>query len=471
MPFNTSTKWQHDRPGTSLTILFVVWKLLLLLIACTSPYPGYDTSTTLLTQSGVQRPDSEHVTDIISRVLANKLTRWDAIYFANIGHRGAIFEQEWAFGWGYAKIVGILSRMLFAAHAGLVETAVAGILVSNFAHLLSVLVLYQTSKLISPKPSSHEAQSVAFVSASLHITSPAGLFLSAPNAESSFSFLNFVGFHLYASSLQAHQDHRLGRRDVLIIVSGLALGLATTFRSNGLLGGLLFCFDIVKSICMVGGDVQSKTILSRLRRITILVISGALMAVGSAFPQYLAYREYCVDGRPEHRASWCTHRVPSIYAWVQSHYWNVGLFRYWTLSNAPLFVLAAPMLLILTASALKFLPLSEKPSSGIKRTKTSPVNESLARGWLSPVGVDVARRFAVPQILLALLALTTYHVQIVTRISSGYPLWYWWLASKIVARDSIKLAGCEVRARVIVLWMVMYACLQAGLFAAFLPPA
>lgn len=129
------------------------------------------------------------------------------------------------------------------------------------------------------------------------------------------------------------------------------------------------------------------------------------------------------------------------------------------------------MLLILTASGLSFLPLSEQPSSGIKRTKISTVNESRARGWLSPVGVDVARRLAVPQILLALLALTSYHVQIATRISSGYPLWYWWLASKIVARDSIKLAGCEVRARVIVLWMVMYACLQAGLFAAFLPPA
>ncbi len=184
-----------------------------------------------------------------------------------------------------------------------------------------MLVLYQISKLISPKPLSHDAQSVAFVSASLHIISPAGLFLSAPNAESSFSFLNFVGFYLYASSLQAHQDHRLGRRDVLIIVSGLVLGLATTFRSNGLLSGLLFCFDIVKSIFMVEEDVQSKTILSRLRRITILVISGVLMALGSAFPQYLAYREYCVDGRPEHRASWCTHRVPSIYAWVQSHYW------------------------------------------------------------------------------------------------------------------------------------------------------
>lgn len=110
MLVGSSSKWQLDNPRTSLTIFFVIWKLLLLLIACTSPYPGYDTSTTLLTQLVAQRPDSEHVTDIVSQVLANKLMRWDAIYFANIGHRGAIFEQEWAFVGGYAKMVGIVSR-------------------------------------------------------------------------------------------------------------------------------------------------------------------------------------------------------------------------------------------------------------------------------------------------------------------------------------------------------------------------
>lgn len=150
---------------------------------------------------------------------------------------------------------------------------------------------------------------------------------------------------------------------------------------------------------------------------------------------------------------------------------NVGLFRYWTLSNAPLFLLATPMLLILIASALKFLQPSERPSSAIDRTKPLPINEFRERGWLSPVGVDVARRLAVPQLILALLALTNYHVQIVTRISSGYPLWCWWLASIIVARDCIELAGCKISVKVVVMWMVIYACLQAGLFAAFLPPA
>ena len=102
-----SWRWQLKNPKISLAISFIAWKVLLLLIACTSPSSGYDTSTTLLMQ---RQSDSQHVTGTVSRALAEKLTRWDAIYFTNVAHRGAVFEQEWAFGWGYAKLVGILGR-------------------------------------------------------------------------------------------------------------------------------------------------------------------------------------------------------------------------------------------------------------------------------------------------------------------------------------------------------------------------
>ena len=33
---------------------------------------------------------------------------------------------------------------------------------------------------------------------------------------------------------------------------------------------------------------------------------------------------------------------------------------------------------------------------------------------------------ALPQVTLAVLALTSYHVQIINRLSSGYVVWYWW---------------------------------------------
>ena len=36
--------------------------------------------------------------------------RWDAIYFIQIAHRGVLFEQEWAFGWGFAKLLTLVGR-------------------------------------------------------------------------------------------------------------------------------------------------------------------------------------------------------------------------------------------------------------------------------------------------------------------------------------------------------------------------
>lgn len=199
--------------------------------------------------------------------------------------------------------------------------AIAGIFISNIAHLLSVLILFEMSKLVATRPLSHRSLCFACVSASLHIFSPAGLFLSAPYAESSFSFLNFGGFFLYALGLQAHHDNSSDLRDTLVLLSGLAFALATTFRSNGLLSGVLFCYDIITSIMALRSDVRSGKAKANLRRISVLVTAGILMGVGSIFPQYLAYQEYCVDGKPERRAAWCTHQIPSVYAWVQSHYW------------------------------------------------------------------------------------------------------------------------------------------------------
>ena len=69
------------------------------------------------------------------------------------------------------------------------------------------------------------------------------------------------------------------------------------------------------------------------------------------------------------------------------------------------------------------------------------------------------------QLVLTLLTVTTYHIQIITRISSGYPLWYIWLAESLSDKVRAEPAGK------IVVFMVMYASIQGALFASFLPPA
>lgn len=106
----SSVTWCLQRPRLSLVLIFISWKLLLLFIACTSPYPGYDTSTTLLFSAGSQTGGGQHIHRTALKKLAGKLTRWDAIYFSQIAHRGAIFEQEWAFGWGFARLLQAINR-------------------------------------------------------------------------------------------------------------------------------------------------------------------------------------------------------------------------------------------------------------------------------------------------------------------------------------------------------------------------
>jgi phosphatidylinositol glycan class V len=77
----------------------------------------------------------------------------------------------------------------------------------------------------------------------------------------------------------------------------------------------------------------------------------------------------------------------------------------------------------------------------------------------------LVRTLAVVQTLLAVLAITNYHVQIISRLSSGYPVWYWWVASCLMDKQRQSL-GYGV-----VVFITMYAAIQGGLFASFLPPA
>lgn len=77
----------------------------------------------------------------------------------------------------------------------------------------------------------------------------------------------------------------------------------------------------------------------------------------------------------------------------------------------------------------------------------------------------VVRSMAAVQILLVVLALANNHIQIITRLSSGYPAWYWWVAACLRSPKTRQLGSG------LVVFAVMYASIQSVLFASFLPPA
>lgn len=128
-------------------------------------------------------------------------------------------------------------------------------------------------------------------------------------------------------------------------------------------------------------------------------------------------------------------------------YRNVGFFKYWTFSNLPLFVLAAPVLATVLYSS--FVALTAR------------------LGPYSAGDINLAR-LAIVQGILAIMALTTIHVQIINRIASAYPVWYWYLAT--LALEDSKSSGRRMFV-VVVQGMAMYALIQAVLFGSFLPPA
>jgi phosphatidylinositol glycan class V len=166
---------------------------------------------------------------------------------------------------------------------------------------------------------------------------------------------------------------------------------------------------------------------------------------------------------------------------------NVGLFKYWKVSNIPLFIIAGPMLCVLLISGFAYIDNTTNdskietevrtPEHDIRavRMKSEPSKTQI--GSASNSDIRVLRRLVLPQLMMAILALTTFHVQIVNRISSGYPIWYYYVASKFVPgnrRGSPMLPEVFERKGVhaaLVRMMIMYALIQGVLFAAFLPPA
>ncbi|KAG9563181.1 DUF409 domain protein, partial [Aureobasidium melanogenum] len=439
----------------ALACLFVVWKLLLLCVAYASPGPGYDTSTTLLLARAQPSVTENTLLEDFAKQLVTNLVRWDALYFVSVARRGVIFEQEWAWGWGYTKFLDLVSKVLPGASSqpSLFVQAYAGVLISHVAHLLSVFVLYG---LVNRLPITDKLQrrKVAFIAACLHIFSSAGLFLSAPYSESLFSLLNFFGVFVHAGipcelPLEGYGLHSLIR----LLLSGASFGLATTVRSNGIFSGLIYFYHVYM---LFHSRINIHTIVT----IAVIGISAAMILS---------------DGnlRP-----WCSRSLPSVYSWVQEHYWNVGFLRYWTLSNIPLFLLALPMLGVLISTGFVAPTLNLEPPR-----RPRPENSRHKSVYLVCL--------ALPQILLAFLALTTFHVQIVNRIATGYPIWYIVLAAAFVSPNMVGRVDKTVRQdnqssivatlkyqlskqstqQLVVRGMLMYSIIQGGLYASFMPPA
>lgn len=148
---------------------------------------------------------------------------------------------------------------------------------------------------------------------------------------------------------------------------------------------------------------------------------------------------------------------------------NVGLFRYWTLLNLPLFLMAAPILWLMLESSVTVLrSYNNGPSHG------SHVPQS--GGTISPgqpiTWIHRLPELALPQLVLAIAAFASFHVQIINRIASAYPIWYVMIAGWLVNNQTDSFTTkSKRREQWIVRGLIIYALVQGMLYSNFLPPA
>ncbi|GAB7350441.1 hypothetical protein MBLNU459_g1048t1 [Dothideomycetes sp. NU459] len=464
MDHKTHNRFLRYPDTTTLVFVFVLWKTLLLCVACASPGPGYDTSTQLLIPTASSK--DAFVIRVLSHV-AHKLVRWDSVFFVNIADRGYLFEQEWAFGWGFTRLVSFAAKVVYlpAEASSLLVQTIAGSVIAHTAHLLSVLVLRALAWHILLPLEEVRRSRIAFVTAFLHVFSPAGLFLAAPAPESTFSLLNFLGMLFYAKGYAQRLDIR---NQILFFVytigSGVCFGLASTVRGNGLLSSVIF---VPHGIMLMSSALS----LDGFFALLATGLAAVFTACGTLIPQFIAYQSYCPRG--DSGRIWCSHMPPSIYAFVQKHYWNNGFLQYWTMSNLPLFLLAMPMIVVLLFTGLLALL---SPELLLSPSPPSDAQDAKITG----------------EILLAGLDLTNFHVQIINRISTGYPIWYLVIAimttSRALPAGKQTPSGTQDAAseylqvllrslskgstqQWLLRSMIMYALVQGGLYASFLPPA
>jgi phosphatidylinositol glycan class V len=315
-----------------LALVFLLWKTLLLTLAAFCPGPGYDTSALILLDPSANRHKNFSQLSWTDRLTLN-LFRWDALYFVKAAERGKIHEQEWAFSWAYSKLLGFVAQCKWSVL--LTESVVndrtdltvgpgdkshqyivAGVVLSNVAHLLSVVVLY---RLLTMTVDSRQRQQISFIGAILHILTPASLFLSAPYTEALFSLLNLTGMLLYVQSrIRAKSRQSSVQEDAYKLGSGIMFSVATLMRSNGLLSGLVLLYDVGRYLPRV---VSMQLTMHDVRRIVVTCMAGSVIAMGFVWPQYLAYIQFCNGGRSADNPPWCNKAIPSIFTWVQSHYW------------------------------------------------------------------------------------------------------------------------------------------------------
>lgn len=393
------------------------------------------------------------------------LRRWDAHHHLHIAEHGYTYEQSLAFYPLFPAAVHLIARLL---HTGcflhhlvsfrelLLCVAVA---LNTFAFVRASQSLYRLTELV------HHNAKLARHAQLLFTFNPATIFFVAPYTESLFAWLTFA-------TMERCQRKRYA-------AAALPLCLSIACRSNGTLNCGFVLFHVLNDVLAQPAGL--------VRHLSKLATAAAASAAAFAAVQYHQYQRFCVAAAdvlmtPAVReygersgfvlagefaranSSWCHGTVPMAYAYVQSHYWRVGLFAYYQWRQWPNFLLAAPVLWVFARGVRRY---------GRRQLREVCGGQPLHVFALLRHQRTVDQRllvYVVHAAVLTLVCVGFVHIQVSTRLlASASPCLYWFCALRWEGGGVFRLGRFVRENRALSAWFGGYLVVGTVLFSNHLP--
>ncbi|KAL7682068.1 putative GPI mannosyltransferase 2 [Plasmopara halstedii] len=385
-------------------------------------------------------------------------SNWDGVYFSHIALHGYDFEHFHAFFPLYPLLI-----RLFAAFLPLKNTAavlVSGWIISNASFVLAALFLYRLCCILLGD------KDTALRASYLFCVAPSSIFMSSIYSESLMCLLSFSGMFYLARHAQAP---KASRSFLDLVRSALLFGAASVTRSNGVLLSLHIAWHRLTVS-------PSPRELSRFLGYWVRTAALGVLAIGPQIVYFISsMMPYCpslrqrfgweisMDHATEDR-SWCTNAKvnwTAMYTFIQSEYWNVGLFRYYQMKQLPNFMLAAPIITLSLHAIFEFFRGIAVPRLVV----------------LQPSGRDSRRGAALTPyyihwLFLVVNALLFVHIQVATRLLTACPSLFWHPATLICDDSGLKknVSPALTRyGRLVVGYFLLFTILGSVLFPSFYP--
>jgi len=337
-------------------------------------------------------------------------------------------------------IIAIILAKIFPLFNNQSTMILAAVLINFVCFVKSAVIFYDLTEHVFKKDAI-----TAYRAAILYCISPASIFFSALYSESMFAYLTFY--------------------TMLASVKGMPticfpLGLSTLVRSNGVVNIGFPTYFGLKNLCnseRIEKHQQKYGILSILWHIFkqiklkhyFAILSTIIISLAPfVLLQMYNYMKFCTSTfdkslLPVHilqyakennlilpdgtDSMWCNATLPLAYSYVQKTYWNVGFLRYYQFKQIPNFILALPILYIMSRCIKEFVCEYRDELYLLGFFDNKSKSESAIKVKKYPLNMFV---FVVHGLFLTIFCLFFVHIQVSTRLlASATPLPYWYCAS------------------------------------------